>query len=338
MTTLQYETPTASTASALLDWRVWLRRLGPLVVLIVVFVFFAANEPAKFLNPGNLRIMLMETAVVATAALGMTIIIISGGIDLSVGSNIALVTVVVAQVRVAGGSPWAAALAGIASATCIGLLTGGLITGLQLSPFIVTLGLWEGVRGLAKEVGRGSTVVPHQASWLNLLLVHPTGNLAWMVLPPGVWITLILAVFVASLLRYTKFGRHVFAVGSNDQTARLCGINVGGTKVLLYTVAGIFVGVAGVLQFSYLTEGDPTTAVGMELYVIAAVVIGGASLSGGEGSVFGSLVGALFMTVIDNGCAKMGLPNHRQEMITGAIIIIAAAIDRLRHAQVTRGA
>ena len=329
MTTLEYQSPPASVAG-LFAWKVWLRRLGPLLVLAIVFTFFALQEPARFLNSGNLRIMLTETAVIATAALGMTIIIISGGIDLSVGSNIALVTVVVAQLLVAGAAPWVAALGGIASAALVGLLMGGLITGLKLSSFIVTLGLWAGIRGLAKEVGKGSTVVTHRETWLDLLLIHPTGKLAWMVLPPGVWITAILALLVAGLLRYTKFGRHVFAIGSNEQTARLCGINVAGTKILLYTVAAIFVGVAGVLQFSYVSEGDPTTAMGMELYVIAAVVIGGASLTGGEGSVFGSLVGALFMTVINNGCAKMGMPNHRQEMITGAIIILAAAIDRLR--------
>jgi ribose/xylose/arabinose/galactoside ABC-type transport system permease subunit len=157
-----------------------------------------------------------------------------------------------------------------------------------------------------------------------------------MVLPPGVWITVILALLVAGLLRYTKFGRHVFAIGSNEQTARLCGINVAGTKILIYSVAALFVGVSGVLQFSYLTMGDPTTAVGKELDVIAAVVIGGASLAGGEGSVFGSLVGALIMTVIANGCTKMGLENRVQEMVTGGIIIFAVALDRLRSVRAAR--
>src|SRR5690242_18273207 len=192
MTTLDYRTPATSATSALLDWRVWLRRLGPLVGLIVVFAFFAALQPVRFLNVANIQIMLLQTAVVGTAALGMTIIIISGGIDLSVGSNIALVTVVVAQLLVAGASPLVAALGGIAAATLVGILMGGLITGLQISPFIVTLGLWVAVRGAAKQVGNGSTVVPHQPTWLNVLLNRPTGELAWMILPPGVWITIIL--------------------------------------------------------------------------------------------------------------------------------------------------
>ena len=338
MTTLEYQTPAPSAASALLDRKAWLRRLGPLLGLIIVFGFFAVLQPARFLNIDNIQIMLLQTAVVGTAALGMTLIIISGGIDLSVGSNIALVTVVVAQLLVAGASPVVAALGGIASAMLVGLVTGGLITALQISPFIVTLGLWVAVRGAAKQVGDGSTVVPHHPTWLNVLLNRPTGEMAWVLLPPGVWITIVLALLVAGLLRYTKFGRHVFAIGSNEQTARLCGINIAGTKILIYTIAAIFVGVSGVLQFSYLTMGDPTTAVGKELDVIAAVVIGGASLAGGEGSVFGSLVGALIMTVIANGCTKMGLENRVQEMVTGGIIIFAVALDRLRHARAMRGA
>ena len=152
-----------------------------------------------------------------------------------------------------------------------------------------------------------------------------------MVLPPGVWLMLLLTLFVAGLLRYTRFGRHIFAVGSNEQTARLCGISVSRTRLLTYTVGLAFAGIAGVLQFSYLTVGDPTTANGLELASIAAVVIGGASLSGGEGSVFGSVIGALIMTVVANGCIKLNLANWVQEIVTGGIIIAAVVVDRLRH-------
>jgi len=133
------------------------------------------------------------------------------------------------------------------------------------------------------------------------------------------------------MLRYTRFGRHIFAIGSNESTARLCGVPVKRTKVLIYVVGLAFAGIAGVLQFSYLSVGDPTTAAGLELAVIAAVVIGGASLSGGEGSILGSLVGALIMTVVANGCTKMDLANWVQEIVTGGIIIVAVVLDRLRH-------
>jgi ribose/xylose/arabinose/galactoside ABC-type transport system permease subunit len=140
-----------------------------------------------------------------------------------------------------------------------------------------------------------------------------------------------LAAAVAVLLRLTRFGRHVVAVGSNEQTAVLCGVNVTRTKCLVYLLGSGFAGLAGVLQFSYLTVGDPTTATGMELDVIAAVVIGGGSLAGGEGSVLGSLIGALIMTVVGNGCTKLDLPNWVQEIVTAGIIVAAVAIDRWRH-------
>jgi ribose/xylose/arabinose/galactoside ABC-type transport system permease subunit len=133
------------------------------------------------------------------------------------------------------------------------------------------------------------------------------------------------------LLRYARLGRHIFAVGSNELTARLCGVAVERVKLIVYTISAAFAGLAGLMQFSRLTVGDPTVAVGTELDVIAAVVIGGGSLSGGEGSILGSLVGALIMTVIRSGCSQLGLPNWVQEIVTGAIIVLAVALDRLRH-------
>jgi ribose transport system permease protein len=140
-----------------------------------------------------------------------------------------------------------------------------------------------------------------------------------------------LAVSVAVLLRFFPLGRYIFATGSNEKTARLCGINIDKIKLIVYSLSAALTGVAGVMQFSRLTVGDPTVAVGLELDVIAAVVIGGGSLSGGEGSILGSLIGAFIMTVIRSGCAQMGLPNWVQEIVTGIIIILAVALDRLRH-------
>ncbi len=274
--------------------------------------------------------MLLQTAVVGTAALGMTLIIISGGIDLSIGSNIALCTVAVALLLSLGVPPLLAALGGIGVGALCGALIGLLITRLGLTPFIVTLGMWGALRGAAKGLAHES-IVSAPTTWLNGLLTSLRPTNRWMLLPPGVWLMLALTVLVAALLRYTRFGRHVFAIGSNEQTARLCGVPVQRTKLLIYTVGLAFAGIAGVLQFSYLTVGDPTTAAGLELAVIAAVVIGGASLNGGEGSVFGSVIGALVMTVVANGCTKMNLANWVQEIVTGGIIIAAVALDRWRH-------
>jgi ribose transport system permease protein len=142
---------------------------------------------------------------------------------------------------------------------------------------------------------------------------------------------LILALAVGVLLRYTRFGRHIFAIGSNELTARLCGVRVGAVKTLVYVLSAALAGVAGIMQFSRLTVGDPTVASGLELDVIAAVVIGGGTLSGGEGSVLGSLVGAMLMAEIKTGSTHLGLSNWVQEIITGVIIIVAVALDRLRH-------
>jgi ribose/xylose/arabinose/galactoside ABC-type transport system permease subunit len=173
-------------------------------------------------------------------------------------------------------------------------------------------------------------VNPDADTWLNTLTASLGPGGKWMIVPPGVWIMILLALLVAGVLRYTRLGRHTFAIGSNEQAAVLCGVRVGRVKVLLYTICAAFAGLAGVMQFSRLTLGDPTAAVGMELNVIAAVVIGGGSLAGGEGSVPGTLVGALIMTVIDAGCSHMSLANWVQEIATGVMIVLAVALDRFR--------
>jgi ribose transport system permease protein len=149
-------------------------------------------------------------------------------------------------------------------------------------------------------------------------------------LPPGVWIAIGLAVVISVVMRQTVFGRYVFAIGSNEATARLCGIRVPLQKVLIYALAGLLFGLAGVMQLSRLTQGDPTVAIGLELDMIAAVVIGGASLNGGTGSVLGSMIGALIMAVLRNGSNQMGWQNFTQEIIIGIVIIIAVGLDRLR--------
>jgi ribose/xylose/arabinose/galactoside ABC-type transport system permease subunit len=308
----------------------WLRKLGPLLGLMFVFILFAALRPKTFLTVDNLQIMMLQTAVVGTAALGMTMVIISGGIDLSVGSAIALSVVTIGVLLENNVSPAIAALGGMMMGTICGAVIGLLITRLRLAPFIVTLGMLGILRGAAKGLVNETPVYP-ASTWLNTLLTKLSDEQQWQLLPPGVWMMLILALLVAGVLRYTRLGRHIFAIGSNEQTARLCGVPVNRTKIIVYALCSTFAALAGVLQFSYLTIGDPTTAEGKELDIIAAVVIGGGSLSGGEGTVLGSLVGALIMTVIDNGCTKMELPNWVQQIVTGLIIVTAVALDRLRH-------
>lgn len=307
----------------------WAKKLGPLLGLLLVVALFSSLRPRQFPTAANVEIMLLQTAVVGTAALGMTLVIVSGGIDLSVGSQIALATVGLATLLAHGWSPLAAAGAVVILGGLCGVVIGGLVTGLRLSPFIVTLGMWGGLRGAAKGLAN-ETIVVAPVTWLNDLLTALPPDQTWALVPAGVWLTIALAAVVAVLLRFTILGRHIVAIGSNEQTARLCGVDVTQTKLAVYTLASCLAAVAGVLQYAYLTVGDPTTASGMELDIIAAVVIGGGSLAGGQGSVFGTLVGAVIMTVVANGCTKLDLPNWVQEIVTGLIIVSAVALDRFR--------
>jgi ribose transport system permease protein len=313
----------------------WLNRVGPLLGLILVILIFSIlmETPARFLSVNNLRVVLSQTVIVAIGAIGMTMIIISGGIDLSVGSTIALTGVITALGINAGWSPTFALAAGILVGGVVGVVNGLAITRLKVVPFIATLGMLGVARGTAKWVA-GQQTVNMPDTWLNeLLVMFP--NPSWLLVAPGVWITIILALLAALILRNTVFGRRVFALGSNEAAARACGIATDRLKVWIYGLAGLLFGLAGVMQMSRLRQGDPTVAAGSELDIIAAVVIGGGSLNGGEGTILGSMIGALIMAFLRNGCQQVGWPNYIQEIIIGAIIVVAVAVDRWRTTRVT---
>jgi ribose transport system permease protein len=217
----------------------------------------------------------------------------------------------------------------------IGLVNGLVIAGCGMMPFIVTLGMMGVVRGLAKWLAGNQTVNTPPGAPLNHLMARAAPTELFP-LPPGVWIAIGLAILVAVVMRQTIFGRYIFAIGSNEATARLCGIRVLLQKVLIYALAGLLFGLAGLMQLSRLTQGDPTVAIGLELDIIAAVVIGGASLNGGTGSVLGSMIGALIMAVLRNGSNQMGWQNFTQEIIIGIVIIIAVGLDQFRQSRMRR--
>jgi len=311
------------TARSLLD------RTGALLGLVMVALVFTALAGVQFIEPGNLELMARQTAIVCMAAIGMTAVIVAGGIDLSVGSVISLTTVVIAVLLKDGASPVVALLAGVAAAAGCGLVNGLLITRLRVVPFIVTLGTMLIVRGMAKGFA-DERRVEAPLTWLNSLL--RSGATAWS-LPSGIWLVILVGIAISVLLTYTRFGRHIFAVGSNERMARLCGVPIDRTKVIVYTLNAALAGLAGVLQYSKLAVGDPTVAVGLELDVIAAVIIGGGSLLGGKGSVLGTVAGAAIMAIIQVGCSQQGLPNWVQQIVTGTIIVFAVALDRFRSTQ-----
>lgn len=346
MSNLLNEKPESSPESSI--WQSsWVNLISRFVALIVVFAFFAfLVEDGKFYTTRNLENIARQSAVYATAALGMTLVIITAGIDLSVGSIIAITVVGIAWVLnlptddgflindYPVAMPILAILGGMLFATLAGLLNGALTVWLRLTPFIVTLGTMGIIRGLAKGIASEKDIYPPTDTWIGTVM-DPTitsKTRSWMLLPPGVWILIVGALFAAILLRYTRFGRHVYAIGSNEETARLCGVSVGRTKIIVYALAGFFAGLAGIMQFSFIGGiGQPTTGVSYELFVIAAVVIGGGSLMGGEGSILGSVIGALIITILYMGGQQMGWPKWVQDMVIGGIIIVAVAIDQLRH-------
>jgi ribose transport system permease protein/erythritol transport system permease protein len=336
----------------------WVNTMGRFLALVIVFLFFAFMvKGGKFYSSRNLENIARQSAVYAIAAVGMTLVIISGGIDLSIGSIIALTDVVLAwalswsAIGVAATEvghadhliehwplllPILAVVIAILAATLAGFINGAIVVGLRLVPFIVTLGTMGIIRGIAKGIAGERDIYPPKDTWINTIM-DPTltsndAARSWMLLPPGIWLLIVSAAAGAILLRYTRLGRHIFAVGSSEDTARLCGVPVERTKIIVYMLAGLFGGLAGVLQFSFISGiGQPTTAISYELFVIAAVVIGGGSLLGGEGSILGSLIGALIITILYMGGQQMGWPKWVQETVIGGIIIAAVALDRARH-------
>jgi ribose/xylose/arabinose/galactoside ABC-type transport system permease subunit len=324
--------PESDKSSATRTWR-WLNRFGPLLALMLVYGFFAALN-ARIATFTALETIIQQTVIVGIAAIGMTLVIISAGIDLSAGSIIAFGSVIVALgMESLGLPPLAAAVFGILSGLLWGVMNGLLITRFRLVPFIVTLGTLLVVRGFAKGLASSMPIDVGQ-TWLSDLLASLPAHRKWQLIPPGGWLMILLALLISALLKYTRLGRHIFAVGSNENAARLCGVAVERVKVAVYASAGAFSGLAGLMLMSYQEQGDPTGAVGLELDVIAAVVIGGGSLSGGEGSVFGSMIGAVIMTVIRTGCQLNGWPAWVTQIVTGGVIVVAVAVDRMRHRRI----
>lgn len=332
----------------------WGNILGRFLALIIVFAFFAFMvDDGKFYTLRNLENILRQSCVYGTAGLGMTMIIIAAGIDLSAGSLIALSVVTVAYVmgfQVTGSdgqtvayatlhpklAPILAVSAGILVSTLAGLANGAMVVGLRLVPFIVTLGTMGMIRGLTKGIAKERDIYPEE-SWINTIM-DPTLSSAtrgWQILPTGIWILLAGVLVSSFLLRRLRLGRYIYAVGANEKASHLSGVNVNKVKIFVYTAGGFFCGVAGLMQFSYIGGiGQPTSAVMYELFVIAAVIIGGASFSGGEGSILGTLIGALMITILYMGGQQMGWSKWVQEMVIGGIIIAAVALDRYRHRKV----
>jgi ribose/xylose/arabinose/galactoside ABC-type transport system permease subunit len=337
--TLNYETTDQSENRARRAIAKLLDIGGRLLALAAVFLFFWWTVPGnKFVTFVNFENILVQSAVYTMAGLGMTMIIIAGGIDLAAGSTIALSVMVTALVLQHGGpnAPWfitpLAIIGGAMAGMAVGALQGTLITGLRVVPFIITLGGLVGIRGLAKNIVHDQEISPPPGWLYHHLMIRVQGKqFSWQLFPLGVWATQAAAVLAAAMLRYTRLGRHIYAIGSSEATARLCGIPVQRTKIAVYAIGGLFAGLAGVLEFSRNNYAQPTGAQMYELYVIAACVIGGASLRGGVGTIFGTVIGSLMIGVLYVGAEQSDWAKYTQEEVIGATIVIAVAVDQLRN-------
>lgn len=315
-----------------------LNLLGPVLALVLLIAIFGATEYAQrgessFLSLRNSRTVAAQAAPVLMGALGMTLVIIAGGIDLSVGTLAALASMVLGITFVHDHGPALAILACVLTGLVGGTLNGVLISYLRMPPFIVTLGSMTIFLGLAKLSNNNNPVRPLESQlpgWIASFLspVPPEG---WPLFAPGVWLVLGLALVIALVLRYTVAGRYVYALGSNERAAELCGISVARLKVAIYGIAGIFFALAGFYVFCRNNQqGSPTEGTGFELKVIAAVVVGGASLQGGRGTVLGTCCGTAIIAVVNSGCVQLGIRNELQDILLGLIVISAVAIDQWR--------
>ena len=303
-----------------------LNAVAPAAALVLMCLILAALRP-RFLEPANLSTVITRMGVIAILAMGETFVIIAGGIDLSVGSVVALAGVVAALSMTAQGVPvLPAALMGVAAGTLCGLLNGLLVTWGRLPSFIVTLGTMRICRGLAKMPSSATDISGLPDSFLEL---H-TGRLLGGLVPTPVLIMLVIAVLAHVLMRQTRAGRYFYAMGSNIEAARLSGVNIRAYTTLVFVAGGTLAGVAGVLLAARLGVGQPTAGEGFELDAIAAAVIGGASLMGGVGTMPGTLIGALMMAVLRNGCNLLNFSTEWQDVTIGLVIILAVLWDKLR--------
>ncbi|KYC40839.1 ribose ABC transporter permease [Scytonema hofmannii PCC 7110] len=296
---------------------------GILPILVLICILFTVVSP-NFLTVGNVVNILRQASINIVLATGMTFVILTGGIDLSVGSILAVSAVVAVLVSLLPALGWAAVPAGLLTGLLLGLINGALITFLDVPPFIVTLGSLTALRGAAFLVANGTTVINRDI------------NFAWIgnnYLGPLPWLVIIALLTVAAtwfVLRQTVLGVQIYAVGGNERAARLTGIKVNHVLLFVYGVSGLLAGLAGIMSASRLYSATGMLGQGYELDAIAAVILGGTSFTGGIGTIGGTLLGALIIAVLNNGLTLLNMSYFWQLVVKGLVIIVAVMIDRLR--------
>lgn len=302
-------------------WKKFSREFGIIIALILLMTIFGIIEPL-YLTPANLMDILDQTVINGLLAVGITIVIISGGIDLSIGSTMAIVIVCIGKFLVSGLNPFVSILLGIMLGFVLGAVNGFLITKMHLQPFIATLGMMSAYRGVAYLITGGWPVLNIPQSFRTMM----DGDIAGFI-PSSVVILLVVAVIGFVLLKYTKFGTYIYSMGSNEEATRLSGVNVSFNKIMAYALCGVATALAGMVMLAKLGTGEPAAGQGYELNAIAAAAVGGTSLSGGKGSMFGTFFGAILLQALKIGLVVCGVDTFWQYIATGVIIIVAVYLD-----------
>ncbi|TVR20698.1 MAG: ABC transporter permease [Anaerolineaceae bacterium] len=336
--TTQYTPPQDDTPDSILDFfkRLFqMREMGVLLALILL-VLFVNSQSEFFWTSRNIFNILRSMSTIGIIAIGMTMIIITAGIDLSVGSMMAAAAMMTARLMYTDVlPPLPAVIVGFGFGAMLGFINGFIITKIKVNPFITTLGMLSIARGLTLLLATGiqgtvASNIPMRNPHINFLGAGYVGDI-----PMPVIIMFSLVIIFSLFLRYTVLGRQIYAVGSNEEAARLSGVSVDRVKIFAYTLTGVLCALAGVMQAGLLSTASTSAGQMLELDVIAAVVIGGASLMGGQGSIFGAVIGAAIMAVLRNAFVLLQFPSYAQTITIGVVIILAVSIDQIRRSERT---
>lgn len=300
-----------------------LQKLGPLLALLLISGVLSVMS-RDFLTVNNLLNVLRQVSINALIAFGMTFVILLGGIDLSVGAVLALSSVAIATMMAAGMDPILATLCGVLAGAALGAVNGIIISRGKVAPFIATLGTMTVFRGLALVFSDGRPITGFNSEFFSMLGAGYIGSL----IPVPVVTTLIAFIALWFILKKTVFGRHVYAVGGNEEASLISGVKTGRIKLWVYTLSGGLSALAGVILTSRLNSAQPNAGMGYELDAIAAVVLGGTSLSGGRGWIVGTLIGAVLIGVLNNGLNLLSVSSFYQQVIKGSVILLAVLLDR----------
>ncbi len=318
------------------DWGGFVKKYAIVGILLLFVILLSVLTGGTFLQPQNLINVIRQVSAIAIIATGMTFVIIINGIDLSVGSIVAVSAVVSASLAQMPDASvimypglqlpvFVAILAGLAVGALLGLINGALVAGFNIAPFIATLGMMTAARGLALIYSGGRPISKLQPAF-NFI---GQGDLLW--LPVPIWILAIVAVGAHVVLNFTRFGRHTYALGGNEQAARVSGISLNKLKIGIFALSGLLAGLAGMVLAARIGSGNPQLGTGIELDAIASTVIGGTSFNGGIGTIWGAVVGALIIGVINNGMDLINISPFMQQVVKGVIIVLAIIIDERKN-------